>query len=458
MSFNISLSGLNAMQKSLDVTSNNIANVATYGFKASRAEFSDVYTTSVMANSKTTVGSGVQTATVSQQFAQGSISNTNNALDLAISGEGFFVMKPEGSNENIYTRAGNFEVDENGYVISNAGYFLQVYDVDKSGNVANKTLDSTHNLQIPASAGAPKETNDVSMTMILNSDAPTKDPTKFDPENSESYTASTSVVVYDSLGTSHSLTYYFVKASREVETEGVKTQQIYWNFYTFMDGKAVDIADYGTEDPAKEATYLTRDAEGNVHTNKIMCAEITFGPSGQMVTPTKPAMIKTVQLGTVDGLLSDSVDQTQAIDINLSLQQFGSMVTDFSVTKVTQDGKTSGQLTGIEINSKGLVQATYSNGTTENVGMIAMATFSNNQGLSKIGDTCWKQSLSSGVPVPSQAGDGTTGTIKSSALESSNVDLSGSLVELIMAQRYYQANSKSLEASSSIMQTILNVS
>ena len=156
MSFNISLSGLSAMQKALDVTSNNIANVATTGFKASRAEFADVYTTSVMSNSRTTVGSGVQTAVISQQFAQGSIESTNNTLDLAISGEGFFVLNAEDSQENIYTRAGNFEIDENGNVITSSGYYLQVYDVNEDGTVKSMSLDSTRNLVIPAKPRLPK--------------------------------------------------------------------------------------------------------------------------------------------------------------------------------------------------------------------------------------------------------------------------------------------------------------
>ena len=168
MSFNISLSGLSAMQKALDVTSNNIANVATTGFKASRAEFADVYTTSVMSNSRTTVGSGVQTAVVSQQFAQGSIESTNNTLDLAISGEGFFVLNAEDSQENIYTRAGNFEIDENGNVITNSGYYLQVYDVNEDGTVKSMSLDSTRNLVIPAKAGSPTQTSKITSTMNLN--------------------------------------------------------------------------------------------------------------------------------------------------------------------------------------------------------------------------------------------------------------------------------------------------
>ena len=454
MSFNISLSGLSAMQKALDVTSNNIANVATTGFKSSRAEFADVYTTSVMANGRTTVGSGVQTAVVSQQFAQGAVESTNNTLDLAISGEGFFVLNATDSKENIYTRAGNFEIDEVGNVISNSGYYLQVYDVNEDGTVKSMSLDSTKNLVIPTKAGTPTQTSKVTSLMNLNAGSPEvssklddsgrSDVMKFDPTDSNTYSASTTVVVYDSLGESHSLSYYYIKTT-DPDTNVKNT----WNMYLFMDGQPVDI-EYGVKtkytDIAQSTTYGNRE---------IKCAQIKFDQNGALITPTTPEIIKTVKLGTDAGILNNGADPDQQIVVNNSLTQYSAA---FSVTQLSQNGSTVGQLTGLDIDGKGLVRATYSNGTSVNIGMVAMATFANNQGLSKIGDTCWKESLSSGEAVPSRAGVGTTGTIKSSALESSNVDLSASLVQLIMAQRNYQANSKSLEASSNIMQTILNVS
>ena len=455
MSFNISLSGLSAMQKALDVTSNNIANVATTGFKSSRAEFADVYTTSVMANGRTTVGSGVQTAVVSQQFAQGAVESTNNTLDLAISGEGFFVLNATDSKENIYTRAGNFEIDEVGNVISNSGYYLQVYDVNEDGTVKSMSLDSTKNLVIPTKAGTPTMTGKVTSLMNLNASSPeistVEDPLtgksdvmRFDPTDSSTYSASTTVVVYDSLGQSHSLSYYYIKTDN-----GDAGQKNTWNMYLFMDGQPVNIEDgVSTKytDTALSTAYGNRD---------IQCAQIKFDQNGALITPTTPDIIKTVKLGTAAGILNNGADPDQQIILNNSLTQYSAA---FSVTQLSQNGSTVGQLTGLDIDGKGLVRATYSNGTSVNIGMVAMATFSNNQGLSKIGDTCWKESLSSGEAVPSRAGVGTTGTIKSSALESSNVDLSASLVQLIMAQRNYQANSKSLEASSNIMQTILNVS
>ena len=463
MSFNISLSGLSAMQKALDVTSNNIANVATTGFKASRAEFADVYTTSVMSNSRTTVGSGVQTAVISQQFAQGSIESTNNTLDLAISGEGFFVLNAEDSQENIYTRAGNFEIDENGNVITSSGYYLQVYDVNEDGTVKSMSLDSTRNLVIPAKAGSPTQTSKITSNMNLNASntvisssnpSPKPEIYKFDPTDSSTYSASTSVVIYDSLGDAHSLSYYYIKTDelhledKTIAPDSANT----WNLYLFMDGKPLDVAD-------GYPTYYTDPDSGTEYGNKpIACAQLKFDSSGNQIASYPPEQIKTVQLGDGEGgarILNNGADGTQQISLSNTLTQYAA---SFSVTQLTQNGSTVGQLTGLDIDGSGLVRATYSNGTAVKIGMVAMATFTNNQGLSKIGDTCWKESLTSGEATPARAGVGTTGTIKSSALESSNVDLSASLVQLIMAQRNYQANSKSLEASSNIMQTILNVS
>ena len=223
-----------------------------------------------------------------------------------------------------------------------------------------------------------------------------------------------------------------------------------WNLYLFMDGKPLDVAN-------GYPTYYTDPDSGTEYGNKpIACAQLKFDSSGNQIASYPPEQIKTVQLG--DGgarILNNGADGTQQISLSNTLTQYAA---SFSVTQLTQNGSTVGQLTGLDIDGSGLVRATYSNGTAVKIGMVAMATFTNNQGLSKVGDTCWKASLTSGEPIPARAGVGTTGTIKSSALESSNVDLSASLVQLIMAQRNYQANSKSLEASSNIMQTILNVS
>ncbi len=463
MSFNISLSGLNAAQKDLDVTSHNIANVATTGFKKSRAEFGDVYTNSIYSNSKTQVGSGVQTEKVSQQFSQGSIEGTDNALDIAISGEGFFVLSDgaEGADSlnKTYSRAGNFSVDEKGYVVNQNGKYVMTYPVNDDGTVSSESLDSTKGLIIPSTMGDPTATSEVTISCTLPADRTQHTYSAFDPSNSNTFDASTSVVVYDSLGETHTATYYFVENQSVDNRWGV--------FITMQDLSGNEVCVASTElnfdssgkllpvnsddpyvktgsysIPASTATKLTYPAD-YVETTDPDTGEVTSATSG---TP-------------LSDIVAQGADKNQSIQFNFptaSVRQFGS--TAFTVDKLVQDGSTVGNLTGLEIGDDGLVCATYSNGNTQYLGMIAMAKFTNPQGLTQVGDTCWKESLASGEPLSSRAGVGTTGTLKSSNLESSNVDLSASLVDLISAQRNYQANSKALEAASAIMQTILNVS
>lgn len=430
MSFNIALSGLNASQKQLDVTANNIANVNTIGFKGSRAEFSDVYSSSVFANAKTTVGSGVQTAAITQQFHQGALQTTNNSLDMAIKGEGFFVTANSlSSQDRTYTRAGAFQVNNAGYVTNSQGDYLQVYQVNSDGTPKAVSLDSTQALQIPSVAGKPTQTTTVTESLNLPANGNSMDPAKFDATDSSTYTSSTSVVIYDSLGESHTVTQYFIK-----DSTAAATNPNTWRLVTYMDSKPVNITG-GTGTPAG--------------------AVLTFDSQGALTSQT-PSSITTEALGSTGaGVITNGADGTQTFDIKFgSITQYAS---SFEVSSIKQDGSTVGQLTNVDIGSSGLVSATYSNGTTVNLGMIAMAKFSNPQGLTQIGDTSWKQSLSSGTATPSQAGVGTVGSIQSSALESSNTNLSSELVDLITAQRNYQANSRALEVNSTLQQTILQI-
>ena len=430
MSFNIALSGLNAAQKNLDVTANNIANVNTIGFKGSRAEFADVYSSSVFSNAKTTVGNGVQTAAVTQQFYQGALQTTNNALDLAIKGEGFFVTSGDlSSQERTYTRAGAFQVNDSGYVTTAQGDYLQVYQVNEDGTPKAVSLDSTSSLQIPSVAGKPTATTKVNASLNLPASGNAVDPANFDPTDSDTYTSSTPVVIYDSLGDSHTVTQYFMK-----DSTAAATNPNTWRLVTYMDGKPIDITG-GTGTPAG--------------------AVLTFDSQGALTTQT-PATIVTEQLGAAGaGVITNGADGTQTFEIDFdNITQYAAA---FEVNSLAQNGSTVGQLTNVDIGSNGLVSATYSNGTTVNLGMVAMAKFANPQGLTQIGDTSWKSSLDSGEAVPSVAGVGTVGSVQSSALEASNTDLSSSLVELITAQRNYQANSRALEVNSTLQQTILQI-
>lgn len=519
MSFNISLSGLNAAQKDLDVTGNNIANASTIGFKQSRAEFADVFSNSVFANTKTQVGSGVNTAAVSQQFAQGALQSTNNSLDLAIKGDGFFVLSPDTSSlERSYTRAGAFRVNDEGFVTNALGDYLQVYDVDQTGTPKTVSVNSTKALQIPTEAGQPTATDTITESLNLPASATTLNPANFDPSQSVTYNSSTSVVVYDSLGQSHTVTQYFLKDSNAANnTLGLPTNV--WRVFNYVDGTPVDIqngyqAINATSQNVPLATTLIFDSSGNIDTSTHTYTysssdgntfsyldstdavqlqsyfgydstifaggdgsnggytdtftgsvvwpftydhQLTFGTTQPVVTEPLGSTAATQTSSVFDsaGALENNVDGTQTLTFNF--KDITQYATGFQVSSLSQDGSTVGQLTNVSIGDDGVVAATYSNGVTTKLGMVALAKFSNPQGLTQIGDTSWKESQDSGEAVPGVPGNGTFGNINSSALESSNTDLSSELVDLISAQRNYQANSRALEVNSTLQDTILQI-
>ncbi|MDX7713665.1 flagellar hook protein FlgE [Aeromonas caviae] len=459
MSFNNALSGINAAQKDLNVTANNIANVNTTGFKESRAEFADVYANSIFVNAKTQVGNGVATGAVAQQFHQGALQFTNNALDLAIQGNGFFVTSDGLTNlDRTYTRAGAFKLNESSYMVSNSGGYLQGYEINSDGTPKAVSINATKPIQIPDKAGEPVQTTTVEAGFNLPSTAtplaaggtpytppalPPADASKFDPKDSDTYSSSTSVVVYDSLGEPHTITQYFTKEADPADPTQAAVPTA-WRMYLYEGDKPIDIVG-GTA--TTMATGLSQ---------APLSARVTFDASGKMVTPTTPAVIKTEPLGaTGAGIITNGADGTQEIEFKLgTVTQYAS---PFEVSKLTQDGSTVGRLTKVEIGADGIVSATYSNATTVKVAMVAMAKFANAQGLTQVGDTSWRQSLLSGDALPGTPNSGTFGSIKSSALEQSNVDLTTELVDLITAQRNFQANSRSLEVNSSLQQNILQI-
>jgi flagellar hook protein FlgE len=501
MSFNIALSGLNAAQKDLDVSSNNIANVNTIGFKESRAEFVDVYAASLLASGKTKVGDGVLTADVAQQFSQGSIQFTNNALDLAITGNGFFATVPElGSLETSYTRAGQFKLNSDNFVVNSQGGNLLGFPVNTDGSSASVSLSTAEPIRIPTSSGAPTKTSEVDVRMNL----PAGDayisgaPGNFDPADPLTFNNSTSVTIFDSLGDSHVMTYYFIK-------EDPSTAPNQWALFAAVDGKVIDLenetsgnfaaaqvartaadaaqvtfdaivaptpADIATLqvalDAARAAELITNPIGGGISgplaPTGAIGARIEFNASGdfiaQIPTPADGGIIST----DFADYLPNGADPSQTVKIDFNLDptapnpneptQFAS---NFEVTALNQDGLAVGRLTGIDIGTDGLVRATYSNGTSQPLSRIAMVNFANEQGLSQVGNTGWKESIVSGEALAGEAGSGTFGTINSSALEQSNVNLTTELIDLISAQRNFQANSRALEVDNQLNQTILQI-
>ena len=458
MSFNIALSGVAAAQKDLDVTANNIANVNTVGFKESRAEFGDVYATSLLAGSKTKVGDGVLTQDVAQQFSQGSLQFTNTALDLAITGNGFFATVPdETSRDFSFTRAGQFKLNDDNYVVNSNGDLLLGFPVNSDGTSSSVALSTTEPVLIPDSSGSPAQTSEVDIRMNLPASDAGVEAAQFDPEDPSTYNAATSVTVYDSLGDSHVMTYYFVKDDSATNE---------WYVATAVDDQLVNLQneDGTTSTPGDVGVHSLGTATGN----DVTAAKLIFSDGGDFVGIENPDgstnpdyTLNTVALSSV---LSNGADPTQEITIDFNLDPTEATVNEptqyasaFEVTSLEQDGLPVGRLTGIDIGPDGLVRATFSNGTSEPITRAALVRFANEQGLTQQSSTEWKESILSGEALAGEATTGTYGEINSSALEQANVNLTTELIDMIIAQRNFQANSRALEVNNSLNQTILNI-
>jgi flagellar hook protein FlgE len=439
MSFssNTALSGLQAAGIDLNVTSNNIANVATTGFKFSRTEFGDIYAISPFGNSPTSVGNGVQIDNVSQQFTQGNFDFTDSSLDLAISGQGFFVVSQDNSGTNrAYSRAGEFRVNADGYIVNNDGRYLQAFPVDAAtGNVTSTSLNTTSALILPPSTGAPQATNEVEIGLNLDAGSTALDPALFDPSASNTYTNSTSSTIFDSLGESHVLTYYFVN-------DNASTNQ--WQAFTYLDGAPTDVTG-GTAithpDPSAvlPATTIAQNA-----------VQFNFNPDGTLASTT-PATITNTAVTLSNGASPLTITHDFA---NNPTTQYSA---NFSVNTLNPNGYSTGRISGLDISEDGLVRATYTNGISNPIGKIAMADFPNSQGLVNIGGTSWQETSNSGGVIAGEAGTGRFGLIQSGALEASNVDLTQQLVNLITAQRNFQANARSIETANTLTQTIIQI-
>ncbi|AZV28490.1 flagellar hook protein FlgE [Pseudomonas syringae] len=436
MSFNIGLSGLYAANKQLDVTGNNIANVATAGFKSSRAEFEDVYSATRLGSGSKVIGNGVRLANVSQQFTQGDINNTGNVLDMGINGSGFFTLSNNGSIS--YTRAGTFKVDKDGF-ITNTDYTsrLQGYGVDSNGKVINGVLTD---LKIDTSNLAPKSTSLVTSTINLNSTAPVIDDTaaagKFDPTKTETYTKSFSTPIYDSQGNSHVMDQYMVKT-------GANT----WKVYTLVDGRNPDATGSDPKITAPVASTMTFDSTGQLT---------------QVSTP--PAVISSdLKLtGWVPGTVTNGVWKANGASANpagitISMAKTTQFNADTARSIPTQDGYATGQITNLTIDGTGTLFANFSNNQSKAIGQVALASFTNEQGLQPIGGTSWKETYASGIPGYDAPETGTLGSVVSNSLEESNVNLTNELVDLIKGQSNYQANAKTISTQSTIMQTIIQM-
>lgn len=459
MSFNIALSGVAAAQKDLDTTANNIANVNTVGFKESRAEFGDVYAASLLSGSRTKVGDGVLTTEVAQQFSQGSLQFTNNALDLAVTGTGFFATIPDQTSRDFsFTRAGQFKLNDDNFVVNSNGDHLLGFPVNVDGTSSSVALSTSSPVRIPDSSGSPTATSEVNMRMNLPAAVADVDPLLFNPQDPTTYNASTSVTIYDSLGDSHVMTYYFMKDA------GATNE---WLVTASVDDVPIAITDdtgSGTGGAIAANTVGTTFAAPGRPAFRMV-----FGPGGDFQaiqnsqgTPQPTGNVTTMPIGnppiTNGASITEQISLGFALDaLNATPDEPTQFASNFEVTSLEQNGLPVGRLTGIEIGVDGLVRATFSNGTSTPISRIALARFANEQGLTQAGNTQWKESISSGEALAGEATTGTFGSIRSSALEQANVNLTTELIDMIVAQRNFQANSRALEVNNSLNQTILNI-
>ncbi|WP_317850593.1 flagellar hook protein FlgE [Pseudomonas sp. GL-R-19] len=442
MSFNIGLSGLYAANKQLDVTGNNIANVATTGFKSSRAEFEDVYSATRLGTGSKTVGNGVRLSNVSQQFGQGDISNTGNVLDMGIQGNGFFVLSNNGSL--TYSRAGTFKTDKEGYVTNSDGTArLQGYGVDSNGKIVNGVLTD---LRIDTSNLAPKSTSTVSSTINLNSTSAVIDQAvaanKFDPSKTETFTKSFSTPIFDTQGNQHTMDQYMVKT-------GANT----WDTYTLIDGRNPDGSDPTVTAPV--ASTMSFDSTGKLTSVSTPVTPPTTPPTSVIssdlkITNWTPGSV-TNGVWTANGAAADPAGLTIAM---ASTTQFNA---DTARSIPAQNGYATGQITNLTIDGSGVLLANFSNNQTKPIGQISLASFTNEQGLQPVGGTSWKETYASGIPGYDAPETGTLGSVVSNSLEESNVNLTNELVDLIKAQSNYQANAKTISTQSTIMQTIIQM-
>ncbi len=420
-SFNIGVTGLNAAGQSMSVIGDNIANAGTYGFKGSRAEFQDMLSNSLKGiDGGDQIGSGTKLAHVTSQFTQGTVARTNNITDIAINGNGFFqVDAPFGKG---YTRDGAFHFDKEGYMVNGDGYKVQGFQPDEKGNITTKTGDiKLGNTTIPATP-----TSEVTMSMNLDSREPVK---KFDPANPEKTSNfNTSVTVYDNVGTARLMTVYYNKAA-----DGAN-----WEYHAMIDGA---------------------DATGGIPGKMMEMAngQLKFNQKGVLEEEIPGMNSFNFNKGAAPG-------QKIALNFGASLKEGGTGLdacTQFgsksSVARHTQDGSSAATLSSMSFNDMGVLTAVYDNGVQRELGQVAVAKFENNEGLFKTGKNLFKETRKSGQAAMGKPGADGRGEVLSKSIEQSNVDIASEFINLMAAQRNFQANTKTITTSDQMLQEVLNI-
>jgi len=479
MGFQQGLSGLNAAAKNLDVIGNNVSNANTVGFKLSQAQFADVYANSLAGSGGTQVGIGVRVAEVAQQFTQGNITTTNNALDMAVSGSGFFRLNDNGAVS--YSRNGQFQLDKDGFIVSSQGLRLTGFLPNALGQIVATT---PADLQISTADLLPRQTTTINAGLNLDArSAIIPAAPAFDPNNSATFTNSTSMTVFDSLGASHVASLYFSKTAANS-----------WDTHLVVDGNVIPAA--GTP-----LTAMTFNTNGTLATPTAPVTSAAFNPTPPPITLAGSSLDGAGTTATVNSTTGLSVGATVtgggfpaattitaitgpntfttsaagtsgAIGVSLTVtnpasaapqtlafncagtSQFGGI---FGVNTLSQDGFTSGRLTGFSTGADGIISGRYSNGQTTTLGQVVLSNFNNPQGLQPLGGNNWAETSTSGTPLTGVPGSASLGVLQTSALEDSNVDLTAELVNMITAQRVYQANAQTVKTQDQVLQTLVNL-
>lgn len=424
MGFQQGLSGLNSSSKSLEVIGNNVANANTYGAKSSRAEFADMYAASLGGSGTNKVGIGVRVAAVAQQFTQGNLTTTSNPLDIAINGDGFFMVQRwdpvngtenlQAAGERLYSRNGQFKVDSSGYIVNNEGH---------------KVLSNDSNpIKLNLTGGAAQATTRITADLNLNAADALPSPgfsTAIYPPVPGSYSFATTQTLYDGSGEAVPLEYYFSKTDADT-----------WDVFTAVDG-----------------AYLNGGAPAFALTFDDTTSKPTIITGSDGFTTYTGAQLSSIPLPTIPPDGTRSAISGVTVDFSSITQYAGSS----TINELAQTGYPKGDFSSFQIDSNGAVLVRYTNGVTEVGGQLGLARFTNSQGLQPVGGNEWKDTSASGAPLIDKPGSGRFGLLQGGALEESNVDLTGELVNMIVAQRAYQANAQTIKTEDQVLQTLVNL-
>ena len=412
------ISGLKANTSALGVIGDNIANVDTTGFKVSRVNFANVFSAS-LGQSDTQIGRGVTMGGVSANWNSGTVETTNSATDLAINGQGMFIVVDPNASAQYYTRAGQFEFDNEGYLVNQDGFRVQGYTIAPNGTVGGMT-----DIVMPAGQSAPHQTEAITMGLNLDADGNTYE---------------TTITVYDSLGNPHDLAFNFVRNATPTAPAAIE-----WDYYVTSDGLTIAPASGGTENT------LAFDADGVLLPSS--CSPVPADAEDYHTITISAGLTPATQPMSFDWRFLDPDAATATTDGTITSYAGNSIK-----NSQTQDGYPTGMLQGISVDEDGVFTGLYSNGTMLSFAQVTLANFASYSGLLKQGSNLFNSSLASGQPVYLAPNQGGVGAISPSSLEMSNVDLANEFVEMITSQRAFQANSKVITTSDEVLAELINI-